>query len=99
LDRDGGGAVAEAKIQTKHPAGKTGRSISREKYDVVKGAIMTILRGRELTHTELMSALNQKLRKGFDGNISWYGETVKLDLEARRTLERTDSKPQRYRLK
>ena len=91
--------AAEAKIQTKHPAGQAGRSISREKYDAVKGALVTILRGRELTHTELMSALQQKLKKSFDGNISWYGETVKLDLEARKTLERTDSKPQRYRLR
>lgn len=91
--------MAEATFQTKHPAGKTGRIISREKYEAVKGAMVTILRGRELTHTELMSALQQKLKKRFDGNVSWYGETVKLDLEARKTLERTDSKPQRYRLR
>ena len=92
--------MAEAKVQTKHPAGKTGRSISREKYDAVKNAMVSALRDRELTHTELMSALQRVLKKkSFNGNISWYGETVKLDLEARRTLERTDSKPQRYRLK
>ena len=91
--------MANAKIQTRHPAGKAGRSISREKYDAVKDAMVTILRGRELTHTELMSALQRELKKNFEGNISWYGETVKLDLEARRTLERTDSKPQRYRLR
>lgn len=91
--------MAEGKIQTKHPAGKTGRSISREKYDAVKSALVAALRGRELTHTELMAALQQKLKKTFDGNVSWYGETVKLDLEARRTLERTASKPQRYRLR
>jgi len=91
--------VANAKIQTRHPTGKAGRSISREKYDAVKGAMVTILRGRELTHTELMSALQRELKKNFEGNISWYGETVKLDLEARKTLERTGSKPQRYRLR
>jgi len=61
--------------------------------------MVTILRGRELTHTELMSALQRELKKNFEGNISWYGETVKLDLEARKTLERTGSKPQRYRLR
>ena len=91
--------MAEGKIQTKHPAGKTGRSISREKYDAVKSAMVAALRGRDLTHTELMTALQQKLEKSFDGNTSWYGETVKLDLEARRILERTASKPQRYRLR
>jgi hypothetical protein len=91
--------MAEGKIQTKHPAGKTGRSISREKYDAVKSALVAALRGRELTHTELMTALQRTLKQGFEGNITWYGETVKLDLEARRTLERTASKPQRYRLR
>ena len=90
--------MAEAKIMTRHPAGKTGRSISRDKYDAVKEALLTALANRELTHDELMAALDRKLRKGFDGNISWYGETVKLDLEARKLVERTGSKPQRYRL-
>jgi hypothetical protein len=91
--------MAETKIQTKHPAGKAGRSISREKYEAVKSAVIAALRYRELTHTELMAVLKGKLKKTFDGNISWYGETVKLDLEARRVLERTDSKPQRYCLR
>ena len=91
--------MAETQIQTKHPTGKTGRSINRDKYDAVKGAMVTILGDRELSHTELMSALQQKLKKSFDGNVSWYGETVKLDLEARKILERIDSKPQRYRLR
>jgi Family of unknown function (DUF6958) len=91
--------MAETKIQTKHPAGKAGRTISREKYDTVKGVLVVALRGHELTHTELMTTLQRKLKKTFDGNISWYGETVKLDLEARRVLERTASKPQRYRLR
>jgi hypothetical protein len=91
--------MADGKIVTRHPTGKTGRSMSREKYDAVKGAVVAALRGRELTHAELMAALERKLKNIFDGNISWYGETVKLDLEARKTLERTDSKPQRYRLR
>ena len=86
-------------IQTKHPAGKSGRNISREKYDAIKKAIVTALSDRELTHDELMTALRRKLDRTFDGNVSWYGETVKLDLEARRTLERTGSKPQRYKLR
>jgi hypothetical protein len=31
--------------------------------------------------------------------VQWYGETVKLDLEARNILERTPTKPVKYRLK
>ena len=35
----------------------------------------------------------------FDGGVQWYGETVKLDLEARGVIERTNDKPQKYKLK
>lgn len=85
------------KILTKHPQRKTGRSIDREKYDQIRTGILAVLGKRELTHTELMHALYARLRDRFDGNTHWYGETVKLDLEARRVIERTDAKPQRYR--
>jgi hypothetical protein len=53
----------------------------------------------DLTHTELFNRLNKSLKGKFSGNISWYGETVKLDLEAKKIIERTASKPQKYRLK
>ncbi|HEU0275164.1 MAG TPA: hypothetical protein VFQ83_11610 [Candidatus Udaeobacter sp.] len=91
--------MAEAKLITKHPLGKSGRNISKQKYDLLKKAILTALKKRELTHTELFKELNKSLRDRFSGNISWYGETVKLDLEARKMIERTSSKPQKYRLK
>ena len=89
----------DEKILTKHPLGKTGRNIDRKKYDALKKSIVSALRKDELTHTELFSRLNTSLKGRFSGNISWYGETVKLDLEARKVIERTASKPQRYRLK
>jgi hypothetical protein len=92
-------ATTEEKILTKHPLGKTGRNISRENYEVLKAAIVSALKNNELTHTELFNELNQRLKGRFPGNINWYGETVKLDLEARKTIERTSSKPQKYRLK
>lgn len=91
--------MAEDKILTKHPLGKTGRNVDREKYDTLKEAILSVLKGKELTHTELFEQLNKKLKGRFSGNISWYGETVKLDLEARKVIERTDSKPAKYRVR
>ena len=91
--------MPEDTILTRHPLGKRGRSISKQKYEAVKRAMLSALRSRELTHTELTHALVGKLKGKFDGNISWYGETVKLDLEARKAIERTASRPQRYRLK
>ena len=86
------------KILTKHPLGKSGKNIDRKKYDTLKKAILSALRENDLTHTELFSRLNQNLKGKFSGNISWYGETVKLDLETKKIIERTASKPQRYRL-
>jgi hypothetical protein len=91
--------MAEEKILTKHPLGKSGKNISKQKYDTLKGAILSALKNNELTHTELFTHLNKSLKGKFPGNISWYGETVKLDLEARKIIERTSSKPEKYRLK
>ena len=88
----------EKKILTKHPQGKSGRSISKESYDAVKAAMLSALKGKQLTHTELFTELRKKL-KGFQGNIDWYAETVKLDLEARKIIQRSSSRPQKYSLK
>ncbi len=91
--------MPEETILTKHPLGKSGRNISQQKYETVKRAILSALRGKELTHAELFQQVAKNLRAKFSGNINWYAETVKLDLEARKTIERTSSKPQKYRLK
>jgi hypothetical protein len=91
--------MREEKILTKHPLGKNGKNIDKQKYETLKKAILSALRNKELTHTELFSRLNKSLKGKFSGNISWYGETVKLDLEAKKIIERTASKPQKYRLK
>ena len=86
-------------IQTLHPqAGKTNKRISLEKYLVIKEDILSVLSKTELTHTELMEAIYENLKDTFEGGIQWYGETVKLDLEARAIIERTGSKPEKYRL-
>jgi hypothetical protein len=91
-------AMTEKKILTRHPRGKSGKNISVEKYEAVKRAMLSALRAGELTHDELTQALQGKLKGKFEGSIGWYGETVKLDLEARKTIVRTASRPQRYRL-
>ena len=91
--------MTEEKILTKHPLGKSGRNISKQKYEAVKQALVAALRNQELTHTELLGRVNKSLKGKFSDNISWYAETVKLDLEARKIMERTSSKPQKYRLR
>jgi hypothetical protein len=91
--------MAEQKILTKHPLGKSGKNIDRQKYETLKKAILSTLQNKELTHEELFSRLNKTLKGKFSGSISWYAETVKLDLEAKKTVERTSAKPPKYRLK
>jgi hypothetical protein len=91
--------MKEEKILTKHPRGKSGKNIDKQKYETLKKTILSTLRGKELTHTELFKQINKTLKGKFSGSISWYAETVKLDLEARKIVQRTSSKPQKYRLK
>lgn len=86
-------------IQTLHPqAGKKNKRISLDKYLTVKENIISILSETQLTHTELMERLYENINDIFEGGVQWYGETVKLDLEARGIVERTGSKPAKYRL-
>ncbi len=89
--------MAEGKILTKHPLGKSGKNIDKQKYETLKRAILSALQARELTHTELFDQLGKSLKGKFSGNISWYAETVKLDLEAKRIIERTSARPPKYR--
>jgi hypothetical protein len=89
--------MQEDKILTKHPQGKRGVNMSKTKYDQMKAALLSVLQGSELTHNELFNSLNQKLAGKFDGNIGWYGESLKLDLEARGLIERFGKNPQKYR--
>ncbi|MDB5120702.1 MAG: hypothetical protein JWN56_1920 [Sphingobacteriales bacterium] len=90
--------MIDERILTQHPLGKSGKNISAEAYNLHKSAILSALTDNELTHKELLNEVNQLLTDKFSGNINWYAETVKLDLEARKLIERTNSKPQKYRL-
>lgn len=90
--------MPDEKILTLHPQGKTGRNISKQTYDALKDAIMSALSNKELTHAELLNYLVTSLQGKVAGNIGWYGETVKLDLEARKIIGRTSTKPQKYLL-
>lgn len=91
---------SQERILTKHPQGKSGVNISREKYDLIKGSIVASLRANEgMTFRDLTQDVQVKLADRFDGSIPWYVTTVKLDLEARGVIERIPkSSPQRLRL-
>jgi hypothetical protein len=88
------------RILTRHPQGKAGVNIERHKYEQVKDAIETALSANgELTFAELNREAEKLLKGSFEGKITWYVVTVKLDLEARGRVERLhNSKSQRLRL-
>lgn len=90
----------EEKFFAKHPdPTKQGVNISKAKYDTIRHAITAALaNGKELGLKELFAAVKKQLKGKFDGSISWYTTVVKLDLEARKIVERAPkSKPQRIR--
>ena len=64
----------EDKMLTLHPQGKRGVNISRSKYESMNKTILEILGNAELTHAELIVAVEKKLKGKFDGSILWYME-------------------------
>jgi hypothetical protein len=83
-------------ICTLHPEKKQGVNISRQKYQVIRGAILSTLRQhKEMPFMKLSRAVEDQVRGSFEGSVMWYVTTVKLDLEARGEIERVpNSRPQ-----
>ena len=87
-------------IHTLHPDKKQGVKISREKYEIIRKAILATLRKqREMTFMNLSRAVEKEVHGNFDGSVTWYVTTVKLDLEARGLIKRVrGSRPQLVKL-
>ena len=77
------------RILTLHPAGKQGVNIDRDKYELIRQAILDSLAQRgEIPFGDLSEAVAINLAGPFDGSIGWYTVSVKLDLEARGLVAR-----------
>ena len=92
--------MEEEGVTTLHPHGKKGVNISKRKYDAARDAIIESFRvGRDMTFTKLVEDVRQRIGSDFQGSISWYVVSVKLDLEARGILKRVPgTKPQQISL-
>jgi len=76
------------KILTLHPQGKNGVNMDKDKYDVIKAAILDLLEdGVERKPMQMLNEVADRLAGQVEGSIGWYAETVKLDLEARGVIE------------
>jgi len=97
----GKGSEMVERILTKHPQeGKSGVNIERRKYETIREAMLESIRGQgEITFKTLTAAVRDRLEGRFEGSISWYVTTVKLDLEARGIIERIPKRtPQHLRI-
>jgi hypothetical protein len=88
------------RILTRHPAGKQGVNIEKDKYERIKQAILESIEAHgTIPFQELPAAVEARLEAPFDGSIGWYTTTVKLDLEARNLIERVPGhSPQALRM-
>jgi hypothetical protein len=92
--------MASEKVRTRHPEpGKRNQPVDRSSYELFRAAIVAAIRRHQLTHTDLVAQVARRVKGRFSGNVGWHVMTVKLDLEARNIIERSKSKPHRYRLK
>ena len=90
----------EEKFLTLHPEGKQGVNINKQKYETIRQAILSIVAEQDqILFKDLPAAVDRQLQGNFDGSVSWYVTTVKLDLEARGLIVRVaQSSPQRLHL-
>ena len=87
-------------IRTLHPEKKQGVNISKEKYEIIRKAILCVLETqKEITFMNLSRAVEKEVNGNFEGSVTWYVTTVKRDLEARGQVKRVpNSRPQLVKL-
>ena len=87
-------------IRTLHPEKKQGVNISKTKYEMIRKAILSTLHSeKEMTFMKLSRAVEKEVNGNFEGSVTWYVTTVKLDLEARGVVKRVPhSRPQLVKL-
>jgi len=87
-------------IRTLHPEKKQGVNINKEKYEMIRKVILSVLRTQnEMPFMKLSQAVEKEVRGSFEGSVMWYVTTVKLDLEARGEIKRVpNSRPQLVKL-
>ena len=73
--------------------------MTKKKYDTIRKSILDSLDKNEMSYSNIAQAAKNGLVNSFQGSIEWYVEVVKLDLEARKLIERIpNTKPQLYKL-
>lgn len=92
--------IDDDRIMTKHPQGKMGVHILKRRYDLIKEYLLAKIQEEEVpTYESLNDRAVSDLGGSCDGKVPWYVVSVKLDLEARRIIERVPkTSPHKIRL-
>jgi hypothetical protein len=87
----------EKAIQLKHPTGKRAVTMEQKKYDAMRSPLLACLKAKgESTHKEMLQAITETFKVNnteFEGSVEWHMEWMKLDLEARNEIKRTNTSP------
>jgi hypothetical protein len=87
----------EKRIQLQHPEGKKAPSMESVKYEVLRKAILAFLKTTgPSAHTDMLHGIVtdfQKRKVVWEGSLEWSMEWVKLDLEAKKEIKRTNDTP------
>src|SRR5690606_33662292 len=76
-------------IITKHPSGRSGITIARADYDLVKESVMRIVTEEDAINiNELARRVYNELNDKITGDVVAYTKAVKNDLESRGMLKR-----------
>jgi len=81
--------MKEERVLTLHPQGKKGVNILKRRYTIIRKFILdTLEKEKTITYQSLSDRAVEELSDNFDGKVVWYIVSVKLDLEARKIVER-----------
>lgn len=83
--------VKQSVVTTTHPRTKRQMNIKAAVYEPVKAAILQSLKGSNgKSFTELSDDVEMIIKKkmpGFEGSVSWYTISIRLDLETKGMIE------------
>jgi hypothetical protein len=86
----------DQRIQLKHPSDKKAVSMDKDKYDVLKNALLNHLKTNgESIHSDIIQRITNDFKNNktnFEGSVAWHLEWVMLDLEARKEIKRIADK-------
>ena len=75
------------KIQLEHPDGKHAIRMDENKYNLIHKEMLKVIKEKKrIKPMLLLEEISQRLKGKIEGSIKWYGQSVKLDMEAKKQI-------------